>query len=205
MTLSYKLILLFGTVLFLNSCISDQSFELLPEDDISEEDYILYSLALNQIHQDGYIPPSDIVILQSSAMYSYSGGEYERTKHRLCNWYNRFDQEFFSDYLPLQSDIISFGAKFTTDQVNYLISQEEFDHIFDFDQGIDLHEYWKIFKEIYGDGFFNFNRILYSRTEDYALFEISYVCGGLCGYGFIVDADKIDGIWNVCVNQTWIS
>ena len=64
---------------------------------------------------------------------------------------------------------------------------------------------WEIFRENNGEGNFNLNRILYNDDDDYAIFEVNYGCGWLCGHGFIVDADKIDGVWEVCVRETWIA
>ena len=118
-----KAVLILCFSLFLSSCVKDDDFELLPEDDISEQDYLLYSLALDQIGQFRYIPNDLFVIQQSTNMYTYSRGEYDRVNHRLCNWYQKFNEDFFENYSPLQKEAINLGNRFKIASDYYLISR----------------------------------------------------------------------------------
>ena len=190
----------------ITSCSEDDVvFNLLPEDDFPEGDYHLYSLALNYLSENKYISDSEFIIQQPTSKYSYSNGEYDRVDHHLCNWYFKLNESFYYGYNLLQSEVLNFGNKFSLILEYSLLTQEEYDFYFDSLSVGFIYDTWKDFKENRGDGFFHLNRIHYNENRNYAIFEISYACGPLCGYGFIVDADKIEGDWEICVMYTWIS
>ena len=56
------------------------------------------------------------------------------------------------------------------------------------------------------NGVFKFGRPMFYNDGNAAIFEMSYICGGLCGNGSIVIVEKDENVWTVKHNYlTWVS
>jgi hypothetical protein len=65
---------------------------------------------------------------------------------------------------------------------------------------------WSEFYKKYGDGYLKMTIPIFTIDYEYAYFDWSYHCGGLCGYGYSGLYKKQNGKWNpVKVYMKWMS
>jgi hypothetical protein len=186
------------------SCKKDFSankpeFKLEQADYLSQEEYEIYSLVINEIYTDTIViqqnTNTDIEVSKDSYFYSF-----------LSDSNPNIDSSLFDNYILQNDTSYCFSNNFNCPDLQIrLISTSELQYIF---EGQDINNDWDKFYIDYpnSNGIINFTRIGFSKNHTQALFEIGRQYGSLGGEGQIVYLEKINNLW-VIRNfvPTWIS
>jgi hypothetical protein len=192
--------------------VSDHKTETPPEQ-IPDEDYVVYSLVLqNQFAKDGI---ERIVIGDHTLMdlppimmgMTQFGGSPEVKKIREA-----MDKETWNDYEQKSKSPVALANKFTLKIPVVLISAAERDRVFSVtgegEKKVASPQGIKEFQKLYPNspGFMHISRIGYNRDRTQSFLYVGYVCGGLCGSGQIFLLAKEKDQWKILhTAMTWIS
>ena len=203
-TIYLTLASLFIAILFFQSCNKDTQetkpeFKLAPADSISQEEYDIYSLVINE-----FFSTKEVIISQRTNTSSYL--KYAPYDSVLTNEEPNFDTTIYSNYEQINNLSYYFADNFTSDiRKIILITHEEFQYFF---TGNDINSGWEEFHKEYPDagGIISFTRIGFNSEKTQALFEISDQYGSLGGEGHIIYLAKENGKWVIKDTIfTWIS
>ncbi len=179
---------------------SGPEFPLEQADVISEENYNIYSLVIEEKYSS-----EKIVIVQATKKnigLSYGSQYYEY----LIENYPEFDTTLVKAHEELNKDSVHFGKYFHFESKEIiLITSEKLSNIFDRQ---DLDADWEEFYNDYenANGIIWLSRIAFNEDKTQAVFEIDYSYGSLGGGGNFIWLRKENGSWTI-INSllTWIS
>lgn len=191
--LSFALCIMIGVLLF--ACEKKSSdewpeFTLIQPDDISDEEYELYSLVINELYSS-----SEIIIRQRSIddIWNIPEGFFEYPIDLVFLQ----DNSLYVNFQEMNDTAYYFDEKFTAEEkVIHLISTDELAYIFD---GTDLDENWETFYSIYPEasGFNKLSRIGFNDSSTLAVFEIGHYFFSLGASGYLVFLQKTNDQWTV--------
>jgi hypothetical protein len=175
-------------------------FSLEQPDQISDENYKIYSLVIEEKYSS-----EKIVIAQHSK--SNVDLNYEnQTYDYLMDSCQNFDTSLVQIHIDLNKSMVNFGEQFHSETHEIiLISSAELSYIFD---SQDINGNWEEFHNDYENshGFIKFSRIAFNEDKTQAIFEIDSSYGSLGGDGSIVYLEKHEDVWTIIkVIMTWIS
>ncbi|GAF02733.1 hypothetical protein [Saccharicrinis fermentans] len=175
-------------------------FSLEQADLISDENYNIYSLVIEEMYSS-----EKIVIAQAtktSIDLNYDNYFYDY----LVENHQDFDTILVKTHGDLNENSVNFGEQFHDETKEIiLITSEELSYVFD---SQDLNRDWEEFYNDYenSNGIIRFSRIAYNDDKTQAIFEIGHSYASLGGGGSIIYLKKQDGIWTITeVIPTWIS
>jgi hypothetical protein len=184
-----------------------------PTEELSDEDYAIYSVVL-QTHfvKDGVerIVLGDHTLMDfppiMMGMTGFGGSEDAKTIRESAA------KETLEDYEKKNKSPIALSNKFLLKVPLVLISAAERDRVFMVtgkgEKRVAGPKAMETFQKLYpkSPGFMNISRIGFNAGRTQAFLYAGYVCGGLCGSGYIFLLTKENGNWKIQhVAMTWIS
>jgi len=184
------------TIGFLSFACENKSSDEWPEftlnqpDDISDEEYELYSLVINEVYSS-----SEIFIRQRSIddIWEIPEGFFEYPIDLVFLQ----DNSLYMNFQEINDTAYYFDEKFISDEKEiHLISSDELAYIFD---GTDLDENWETFYSIYPEasGFIKLSRIGFNDSSTLAVFKMGHYFFSLGASGYLVFLKKTDNQWTV--------
>jgi hypothetical protein len=186
----------------------DTSTEELPD-----EDYAIYSLVL-QTHfaKDGVerIVLGDHTLMDlpplMMGMTKFGGSKDSQTIRESVS------KETLDDYEKINKSPIALSNRLSLRVPLVLMSAAERDRVFmitgEGEKRVAGPKAMEAFQKLYpkSPGFMHISRIGFNGNRTQAFLYAGYVCGGLCGSGFIFLLAKENGTWKIQnVAMTWIS
>jgi hypothetical protein len=184
-----------------------------PIEELPDEDYAIYSLVL-QTHfaKDGVerIVLGDHTLMDfppiMMGMTQFGGSEDAKTIRESAA------KETLEDYERRNKSSIALGNKFSLKAPLVLMSAAERDRVFmvtgEGKKRAARPKAMEAFQKLYpkAPGFMHISRIGFNAGRTQAFLYAGYVCGGLCGSGYIFLLTKENGKWKIQhVAMTWIS
>jgi len=199
-----KVTIVILSVLAVLSCEKDDKkikpeFPLEQPDKISDEDYDIYSLVINELYSS-----ERIVIKQKTETEIYFNNKNPNYNEYFIDMYPDYDSSLVQTHEELNKNSSYLGNQFksSTKEIS-LMSTDELYYIFN-SQNIDSdwNEFYKDYKN--SNGIISFTRIAYNEDRSQAIFEIWRIYASLGGDGYIVYLKKVNGNWTIIdVNGTW--
>ena len=192
----YYLMLLFVLIVPFPGCNNEADdewpqFNLAEADLISDEEYTIYSLFIEEMY-----PSSQIIIAQESSCFSFDLNKFVAYYCYTFNDSLNIDSTVFSNFSAINTLDYMFDNKFTgnTNQKIVLLSNEERSFIF---ASEDINEGWELFYSHFADaeGIFYFSRIGFNDERNQAIFVYNHSYASLGGGGSAVFLEKVDGNW----------
>lgn len=176
------------------------SFSLAQADQISEENYAIYSLVINEKYT-----AQKIVIAQKTASTMIVELDTDFNDYLLTN-HPGFDATLIQAHRDLNENTIMLGNQFESGSKQLLlISSSELSYIFD-SQNIESD--WNEFYTYYdrSNGVVNFSRIAFNQDKTQCIFEVGLSSGSLSGAGSFIYLEKQNGQWAIVEDfPTWVS
>jgi hypothetical protein len=168
---------------------------VLPPVDVEAERYAIYSLFLQHMFADE--PVKLLVVKNQTSPDSYIKEEWDRMELEP-RW-----QSVVDDYKAKNVQPAAVENKFKLSTPVTIISAQEVDQIFSEGGG-----WWQAFYKKYpkSPGLITFSNVGFNPEMTYALVDVGYSCGGLCGRGGLVLLVKKDGSWTTEKDLiSWVS
>ena len=175
--------------------LSKLTFPLETPDDITDEDYLIYSLVIDELYNS-----SSIVIKQKTGItfnetdFSEYLYEYFENSENAKN----ISSETLSNYYSLNQTPFYFDNKFSCKNKEVLlISNEELNAIFNENTSEDIDKSWEKYYSKYdkSNGFMSFTKIGYNNSKTQAIFEIHHSYESLGASTSIIYLEKEGENW----------
>ena len=157
---------------------------VLPPVDVEAERYAIYSLFLREMFADK--PVKLLVVESQTRPDTYMKEEWDRMEVEP-RW-----QSVVDNYKAKNAQPAAVDNKFKVTLPVTLVSAQEVDQFFREGGG-----WWQAFYKKYpkSPGLVTFSNVGFNSEMTYALVDVGYSCGGLCGRGGLVLLVKKDGNW----------
>ncbi len=180
--------------------VTNPEFTLEQPDQISAENYDIYSLFIDETYSS-----EKIVIEQDTKTnidLNYDNYFFEYLKEN----YQDFDTTLVKIHEDLNENLVNFGEQFHSDAKDIiLISSDELSYIFD---SQDLNTDWEEFYNDYenSNGIIRFSRIAFNEDNTQAIFEIEHSYASLGSGASIIYLKKQNDTWSIVETiATWES
>jgi|SRR5215831_2472940 len=155
-----------------------------PQIDFEAERYAVYSVLLKEMGEDP--DPKSLSIEDQTSKDFYSKEEWDQIKVDPA-W-----QPALNDYQAKNSKPVEIEDKFSLPAKVMLLPHAEVNRFFEEGGG-----WWEAFYRKYpkATGFITLSNVGFNPEMNYALVDVGFHCGGLCGNGSLVLLVKKDGKW----------
>lgn len=175
-------------------------FSLEQADQISDENYGIYSLIINERYT------SEKIVIAQNTKIQVDLNEQNYFYDYLIDSCPDFDTNLVKTHEELNQNAVLLGSNFQSDTKQLiLISSAELSYLFD---SQDTNNNWDDFYREYdgSNGIIRFTRIAFNEAKTQAILEIGHSNASLGGSGSIIYLIKQNGFWIIKdVIPTWIS
>jgi hypothetical protein len=188
-----------------------QNQSIKKSDDISNQEYIIYSVILDSLYR---YPSTKTIVICDSTNFDYffrgsdiyTNGIDSLYLKIIINGFGLSDSNYiYHDYLAKNKNKYKlFDDMFSLDINLSFISKRQFEDIFEGDLAGGWQEFYDKFPN--STGFVELTRIGFNERKDKVIVYVENYCGGLCGDGNYLLLEKINSKWKITKRkEIWVS